>query len=251
MNKIFTWIILSSILITFSNCKKDSIPNPQESAKTVVKMNFNHLVNHLPVEMDTVKYINANNDSFGIRTIKYFISRVTFHRDTKTDVTLSDFHFVNHELIETLTHEFSQKIPEDSYSSISFVVGFVNTDNKSNMFTSAPEMNMFWPENMGGGYHYQKLEGQYLDNGIKKFFNFHAGGLDQTDYSVKVTLPNSNFKVQNGAVTIDLSMEILNWFQNPVNWDFSYFGAAIMQNHEAQQTIQKNGLDVFSVSIHS
>jgi hypothetical protein len=251
MSKLFTWCILISILLSFSHCKKESIPEPRETANTAVKMTFNHLINQFPVEMDTLKYLNANNDTFSIRTIKYFISRVTFHRNAKPDIILSDFHFINHDISETRTHEFSEKIPEDYYSEISFIVGFINTDNKANMFSTAPEMQMFWPKNMGGGYHYQKLEGQYLDQGIKKFFNFHAGGLDQTDYSIQITLPNSNFNVKNDSVLIDLNMEIQNWFQNPINWDFSYFGAAIMQNHEAQQTIQKNGLDVFSITINS
>ncbi|UTW64848.1 hypothetical protein KFE94_09140 [bacterium SCSIO 12643] len=250
MKKSFTCLFAIISILTFSHCKKDTIPEPNEIANIMVKMNFNHLLNHNPVEMDTIKYVNSNTDTFSIRTIKYFISRVTFHRDNKADIVLKDFHYVDQELPESLTHIFKDLIPEDSYSSVSFTFGFTNTDNTSNMFTTAPEMQMFWPENMGGGYHYQKLEGQYLDHGIKKFFNFHAGGLDKIDYSIHIQLANSNFQVKNDQVQIDLNMEIQNWFKNPVNWDFSYFGAAIMQNHEAQQTIQKNGHDVFTASIH-
>jgi hypothetical protein len=35
-----------------------------------------------------------------------------------------------------------------------------------------------------------------------------------------------------------------------VVWDFAYFGPAIMENHEAQETIQKNGVDVFTATIN-
>ena len=45
-------------------------------------------------------------------------------------------------------------------------------------------------------------------------------------------------------------MEIQNWFKNPTEWDFAYFGAAIMGNHEAQATIQKNGADVFTSTVN-
>jgi len=250
MKKSFIGLLASILILSFTHCKKDTIPEPHEVANIAVQMNFNHLVDHFPVEMDTMKYINANSDTFSIRTIKYFISRVTFHRDSKTDVILKDMHYIDQGIPESLTHIFNDKIPEDTYSTVSFTFGFTHTDNKSNMFTTAPVMQMFWPENMGGGYHYQKLEGRYLDNGIKKFFNFHAGGLDKVDYSIQVKLPNSNFQVKSAQIQMDLNMEIQNWFRNPIHWDFSYFGAAIMQNHEAQQTIQKNGQDVFTATIH-
>ena len=54
----------------------------------------------------------------------------------------------------------------------------------------------------------------------------------------------------NNQVQIDLDMEIQNWFKNPVDWDFAYFGAAIMGNAEAQATIQKNGKDVFTGTVN-
>ncbi len=234
----------------FSSCKNDTPQPTVENTPTVVNINFHHFVDGAPVEIDTMKYINAHGDTFSMRTIKYFITRVTFHRDGKSDVVLPDMHYVEHAIPTTEAYQFENKIPSGTYTGVSFTYGFVNADNKSNMFTSPPEFQMFWPENMGGGYHYQKIEGQYLDNGVKKFFNFHAGSLDKTDYSIAIDLPNSGFEVVNNQVQIDLDMEIQNWFKNPVDWDFAYFGAAIMGNAEAQATIQKNGKDVFTGTVN-
>lgn len=243
-------MIVIGMTLSYSSCKEDE-PDPiVESTPTEVKIQFNHFVDGAPVEIDTLKYINTNGDTFSMRTIKYFISRVTFHRDGKSDVVLSDMHYVEHAIPSTEMYDFENKIPDGVYTGISFTYGFVNEDNISNMFGTPPEFQMFWPENMGGGYHYQKLEGQYLDDGIKKFFNFHGGGLDKTDYSINVVLPNSGFEVANNLVQINLDMEIQNWFKNPVIWDFAYFGAAIMGNHEAQATIQKNGVDVFTCTVN-
>jgi len=250
MKKLLIVGFVLGMVFNFSSCKTDEPEDPTESKNTEVKINFNHFVDANPVEIDTMKYINAHGDTFSIRTIKYFISRMTFHRDGKSDVTLSDMHYVEHAIPETESYTFKTKIPDGTYTGISFTYGFVNADNKSNMFSTPPEFQMFWPENMGGGYHYQKIEGQYYDDGIKKFFNFHAGGLDKTDYSIHMVLPNSGFKVVNNKVSIELDMEMQNWFKTPVVWDFAYFGAAIMGNHEAQQTIQKNGKDVFTVTVN-
>jgi len=250
MKKILVYSIFASLLIGFSGCGEDPIEDPTEPKTTEVTMNFHHFVDGSVVDMDTIKYINANGDTFSIRTIKYFVTRVTFHRDGKENVVLKDMHYVEEGLENTKSYVFENKIPDGTYTGISFTYGFTNADNISYMFPSAPEYQMFWPENMGGGYHYQKIEGQYLKDGVKKFFNFHAGGLDKVDYSINVVLPNSDFQVQNNQVTINLTMEMQNWFKNPVVWDFDYFGAAIMGNHEAQGVIQKNGADVFTCAVN-
>jgi hypothetical protein len=44
-------------------------------------------------------------------------------------------------------------------------------------------------------------------------------------------------------------MEIQNWFTNPTDWDFTYWGPGIMGNHDAQKTVQENGVDVFSFAV--
>ena len=249
MKKILLLSFVATLILGLSNCTPDD-PEPEEVKNTTVHVNFNHFMDGNPIEIDTMKYNNTNGDTFSMRTIKYFISRLTFHRDGKSDVVIKEHHYVEHAIPETESYTYESKIPEGTYTGISFIYGFVNEDNISYMFDEAPEYQMFWPENMGGGYHYQKLEGQYLDNGVRKFFNFHSGGLDKTDYSIKMVLANSSFTVKNQEVNIELDMEIQNWFQNPLDWDFAYFGAAIMGNHEAQAAIQKNGVDVFSATVN-
>ena len=250
MKNFYFWIIISSTIL-LAHCKSE-IPDPvTPTANTTVGISFNHLVNGLDVQLDSLMYQNANGDTFSIRTIKYFISSITFHRQGLSDIVLDDIHYVDQSITNSLDYICGNKIPSGSYTGISFTIGLKNAQNISNQFTSGPEFQMFWPENMGGGYHYQKLEGRYLDQGIKKFFNFHAGGLDNVDYSISMTLPQSGFTTQTNSVHIQLDAEIQNWFNDPVIWDFSYFGAAIMQNHEAQQTIQKNGWNVFSAIVTS
>lgn len=249
MKKIIFYTLVIG-LVGYSGCKDPEPETPVEAKNTLVDIHFNHYLDGIPVEMDTMKYINANGDTFSMRTIKYFITRMTFHRDGKSDVVLSDMHYVEKAIPETEDYTFESKIPSGTYSGVSFTYGFVNEDNISLMFGIPPENQMFWPENMGGGYHYQKLEGQYIDNGIRKFFNFHSGSLDKVDYSINVMLQNSGFTVANNQVDIELEMEILNWFKDPVTWDFAYFGAAIMGNHEAQETIQKNAVNVFTATIN-
>ena len=108
---------------------------------------------------------------------------------------------------------------------------------------------MEWPIPMGGGYHYMKLEGEYINNLETNFFNLHAGGLDGNPYEIHIDLPNSGFEISTNSLELTLNMEISNWLRNPTDWDFAYWGPGIMGNPDAQATVQKNGQNVFSIEI--
>ncbi len=237
-------VVLILFLSLLWGCTKNTPPK----IKSDLTVSFTHTVHEHPVVLNQMQYINANGDTFSIKTIKYFISKFTLFTENGGQLTLPHYWYIDINDPESLQKNLLQQIPHGTYSGFSFILGFTNEDNVSNMFTSNPEYLMFWPENMGGGYHYQKLEGQYLKNGMPHNFNFHSGGLDKTDYSIQV-IENLPFTASQNLHNLTINMEIQNWFKSPVTWDFQYFGAGIMQNHEAQETIQQNGHDVFSFTI--
>ncbi|MGB1004455.1 MAG: MbnP family protein [Salibacteraceae bacterium] len=232
-------------------CKvNDPVPNSPKEPTTNLFIEFHPFVNSVPVVLDSMGYVNFNGDTFSVKTIKYFISRLTFHKPNTDSFVIHKHFYFDKSLEETMLQNLPKSLFEGEYNAISFTVGFNNQDNVSNMFTANPEYQMYWPSNMGGGYHYQKLEGRFLKNGTPQNFNFHAGALDKTDYSIRVKLTQPSFNITQNDVKLEINMEIQNWFKNPIIWDFNYFGSAIMQNHEAQSTIQKNGHDVFSILIN-
>jgi hypothetical protein len=131
------------------------------------------------------------------------------------------------------------------------------------MFLNPPETGMFWPELLGGGYHYLKLNGSWKDtSNVNRFFNFHMG-IGQIyasnvivydsitgylDNSFTVTLPASSFILdENQNKEIGIVMNIDSWFATPHVWDFNYWGGAIMQNQPAMNAAKENGVDVFTV----
>jgi hypothetical protein len=120
---------------------------------------------------------------------------------------------------------------------------------------------MFWPDMMGGGYHYMKMNGKWLDtlNQLSPF-NFHLGigqtyddegnitGFVQNYF--RVSLPGSFFLVEkNMTKHITIIMNIESWFDTPHAWDHNYWGGAIMMNQEAMQQAKENGYDVFAASV--
>jgi hypothetical protein len=123
--------------------------------------------------------------------------------------------------------------------------------NVTGAFTSPPESLMEWPEMMGGGYHYMKFEGRYVDD-ADELFNFmtHSGGLNGTDYSFEVVLDATGREVTDGATFI-LEMNLEEWFADPDTWDLNdYFNEThpgIMGDAQAQASLMANGSTVFSL----
>lgn len=242
--KAFSFFSSLLVLIILSGCTNDSV----QPEKSTVQLQFTHEVNSQPLELDQIKYTNAVGQAYSIKTVKYFISRVTFHKSDGTDIVIPDIHYVDIRDEATLTYELSEKIPYGSYSGISFVYGLVPEDNVTGSLGLDLDRLMEWPVPMGGGYHYMKLEGEYVYNDVTNFFNFHSGGLNGVAYEIHVDLPNSAFDANASKLGVGFVMEISNWFKDPVDWDFNYWGSGIMGNADAQATVQKNGANVFSVN---
>ncbi|HPS28087.1 MAG TPA: hypothetical protein PK269_10810 [Bacteroidales bacterium] len=255
-----------TFLILFSSCKKENpIAEDKNTGKIVLK--FSHKVDGQDVEMDTLKYTNAAGNHFMVNEIQYFISDVTLHNADGSTFLIKawdDIHYVDTDLPSTCTWNVLDSIPEGSYNSISFTFGISQAKNQSFMFVNPPENNMFWPEFLGGGYHYLKLNGKWSDGVSQAMpYEFHLGigqiysgtgtsidsiiGFVQNYFTID--LPNSSFSLgKNETRTIELVMNVESWFETPHVWDFNVQGTYIMQNQAAMQLAKENGFDVFSIS---
>jgi hypothetical protein len=145
-------------------------------------------------------------------------------------------------------------IPVGKYKTLRFVFGLDEEDNQTGLFTDPPESEMFWPDVLGGGYHYMKLNGKYAgSSGRLKPFAIHLGigqNEDCTEFYQNyfiVELPLDFDVKANADNRLDLTMVIDNWFRNPHVIDFNELGSSIMQNQNAQRLFNGNGKDVFKI----
>ncbi len=127
------------------------------------------------------------------------------------------------------------------------------------LFVNPPESFMFWPEYLGGGFHYLKLNGKWLDqNGDTKVYNFHLGiGQEYDDEGVitgfvqnyfEVDFKRMFFTVEAGqSIRVELLMDVDKWFTSPHDFDFNVWGGDIMQNQQAMEIGCENGQDVFRI----
>ncbi len=263
-------INLYTILLTvflFNSCGEGPIEEPEPIPNTGhITFNFTHHVDQKPLQLDSMMYINAAGNPYEVNEVLYFISDVILHSSKGEKIMIDDWkdiHYVELDIPSTLTWEVFDDIPIGIYDSISFIFGIREEKNESFMFVNPPEDKMMWPDIMGGGYHYLMINGKWLDEAHEeKFYNFHMGigqlykgdeiNFDSIYAFVQnfftVTLSNSSFNIEkNTTRDIEIIMNIESWYETPHNFDFNYWGGAIMKIQPAMQMAKENGYDVFIV----
>jgi hypothetical protein len=255
--------IFGLILIVFlaAACSEENGQEDPSSGKLLLR--FEHLIDGEPAVFDTLMYENTAGNPFLVNEIQYFISDVILYKDDGSIKLIDDWkaiHYVDTDIESTHTWEVYDPIDPGVYDSLAFTFGISPERNMSYMFVNPPEKDMFWPEYLGGGYHYLKLNGKWLPEG-QSFqtapFDFHLG-IGQIYYSYpdsitgfvhnnfNVSLPGSGFQVDAGVTTeLVISMRIDQWFEDPNVYDHDVFGGYIMQNQEAMQKVKENGHNVF------
>jgi len=225
-----------------------------------VNIRITHTVDGQPAVYNQINYINAAGNQYQISEIQWFITELALLDEANKSFSLmgtDEAWYIDTDLEETMQRTILA-IPEGNYKALEFVFGFTEETNLSNRFVNPPESFMFWPEHMGGGYHYMKLNGKWLNpQGQKEPFNFHLGigqiydGEEIIDFVhnyFKVSLPMSDLKIiGEKSSNLVIEMQIENWFQSPNVYDHNEWGGAIMQKQDAMRIAIENGHDVFNV----
>ncbi|MBR2772987.1 MAG: hypothetical protein IKD78_13445 [Bacteroidales bacterium] len=218
-------------------------------------INIDYSVNGKALITDSLCYCNEAGNEFLITEIQWFISKMEL-QDERGEWISSEqkIFYIDTDIPESQTLQIAS-IPVGRYKALRFVFGLDEEDNRTGLFTDPPESEMFWPDFLGGGYHYMKLNGKYLNaEGHLAPLAIHLGigqNEDCTEFYQNyfiVELPIDFTIKENTVNQFDLTMVIDNWFRNPNLYDFNTFGSAIMQNQAAQQALKENGKDVFTTS---
>jgi len=249
MNKIL--LTLTIIAIIFTSCEKD------KPLATDITINFTQTVDGSDLINNSMIYTNEAGENYDVQTLKYLISDITLHAESGSSLLLDEVHFID--ISDESTFSFTyNNVPNNNYTSISYQMGLDTLKNNTNYYVlEYPSMHsqMWWPEigmngmDMGGGYHYMKLEGAY--NNASTFYNTHTGGTMGGDYSFN-NVNDISLTVDGdlGNVSVNINMEINNWYKTPNQIEFSTYGMGIMGNMQMQMDIQMNGMtDVFSVTV--
>lgn len=205
-----------------------------------------------------------SGQSVTIEEIRYFISKVYLIEEGGAHVALTEAdgngcHYIDFAM--PATRKWTVKdVACGHYVGIGFTYGLDEADNVSHRFANPPESLMFWPEVLGGGYHYMQINGKWLASaGAQRVpYGLHTG-IGQTwtegvptafhhNY-VRLAFPDTTslFLTMDQSVSLSVDMDVMQWLIDPHQWDFAVEGTAIMQNQNAQQILKENARNVFSI----
>ncbi len=258
-------LILGTIFFSASSCSETPPFKPQEKSP-VLKIIFNHTIDGEPITFDKSIYVNDAGNPYLINEIQYFVTELTFLYDNGNEVIADSwkpFHYVDTDLDNTMNWTIPDTLLEGNVTALHLRLGFRDEVNESFMFVNPPERDMFWPEYLGGGYHYMKLNGKWepADGSFPNLpFDFHVGRgqiydnggviTGFVDNSMEITFEDISFSLKNDdTTTIAITMQVDNWFQNPHSYNHDVWGGYIMNNQEAMQLAVDNSHDVFILSV--
>ncbi len=281
-------ILFISVVTLFllQACEKKE-KSPVETAS--VSLDIKHQVDGNNLQPDAMIYTNEAGNRYLITNIQWFLSDIELINSDGNSMALTDnlgnrVFYVDTDLPASETIISSPNIPTGSYQAIRFTFGLDEQSNQSHRFVNPPESFMFWPEYLGGGYHYMKLNGKWIDQqGHMAPFNFHLGiGQEYFEEGkstnelydfgksigyahcegyqpphklnpvvafiqnyFEVTLPVSLIVRPDESNEIELLMQIENWFKGEAIYDHDQWGGSIMQKQEAMEIGIRNGIHVF------
>jgi len=154
----------------------------------------------------------------------------------------------------TLVFKGGNEIPPAQYKAIRMVLGLSEDKNISGAYPDLNLLSWSWPEMLGGGYHIMKLEGRYTGSLRTPFpFATHMGTAreitttDTVFHANHVELELPKVFTFNGPSTVEVTMDIKQWYEGPHEWDLDSLDVMIMPNYKAQKMLRDNAYSVFSI----
>lgn len=262
----FRIFLLLFVGLALVSCNKTHLPEISLIKRTNLKIGFLHKIHGEDLVFDSLMYTNSLGQHYLINDLQYFISGIAFHSKDGFWFEIPEangIRYVDAKDASNRSWNIKEILDPAIYDSIRFVVGLDQAANYSNRFIDPPERDMFWPEILGGGYHYLKMNLKWKTDPMPEMmpFMFHLGigqmysgqtanpdsiiGFIQNCFSVKsAVLLNLS---ENSTDSIGIIMNIERWFDGDNAFNFSSYPMGIMQNQQGMYLACRNGRNVFSV----
>jgi hypothetical protein len=243
--------LLAFTIIIFMSCNDET--NIDQNASITLK--FTHNWDGLAVtssDFSDFKFTTENGESVSIEKLRYLVSNIYIKTINNESVPLFNRALIN--LGEDNTSITVENIPKGNYSVFALTFGLSDADNIDGIYQDLNSASFNVPEMLGGGYHFMQFDGKYKDtNNLDANFNYHTiRAVDRTDTN-NLLFQDTSFVLNLGAlnitndITIEIKMDISEWFKNPKTWDLNELNTVLMPNFEAQKLMSVNGKSVFSL----
>ena len=252
MRKILYLLMIS--ILSLTSCNDDD----NDSVNTVVvDFTFTHTWDGTVIDnnnLTTIEVTNENGETMNFTRLRYLISRFELVSNNGPAFTFDGYKFTD--LSDASSYHFTpgnNTIPAGTYT-LRFIWGFNEEDNIDGEYLDLNSASWNWPAPLGGGYHFLQMDGQYNINTSPSNYNFHNGmarvsetppEFEQNFVEIEFTTP---IEISSNT-SIEVVMNIAEFFKNPHTWDLNVLDTPLMPNYTAQKMMQDNVETVFSLGI--
>ena len=232
-------VITLVLVLGFASCTKDSF---NKQAPITLTLLMEHHLDGEPLEFNTLKFPCIEKYVISVTKLEYFISDVYLISTSGKKIHLAEYIYVDAKFPSKFNFELNNL---EAVSSIEFTFGLVPAINEHDLISNTYEhLQMIWPEQLGGGYHFMKFEGHYrLPDNTLSGYAMHLG---ENGYQFKVKL-NPVFQLNNQDRVFVLNMNLNEWFNSPQLYDFEIDGNYSMAVEENMKKLTANGVNVFTL----
>jgi hypothetical protein len=217
--------------------------------KCNVRIQFESFVGDAPLHFDSVSYKNVLGQSFTVSKFRYYIGNIHLRGNGKEYV--SDKYFLIDEDEPASKSILLNDVPNDVYTSFSFIIGVDSARNCSGVQTGAldPLNGMFWAWNTG--YIFLKLEGKSpVSDSPGNMIEYHIGGYKEPANCIrKISLsfshPLKMMPEEKIFSLIKIKADVAEILKTPNIVDFTKL-SSVNDFHNAT-TIADNYADMFSI----
>lgn len=239
--------LFSLLVLLLVSCKKDNDKPPVSTGSgsftsAVFKLQLKS--NVTPFIWDSLNNTNAAGNPYSVNRINMYVSNITLKRENGLVFTFNRVYYIDaSDSLKSLIKIDS--IPSGNYIEMTFLLGLDSLRNVDyGLPSSMDNLNMAWPTAMGGGYHFLKMEGHYLDSiGGKNGYAIHLGK--------NPNLPKMKIvkfmQQQNTQHHYSLVFNTNEVFANPYTYNLNRDVVYTMSDSTAMYKIKTNIEDAFSL----
>lgn len=240
MKKIAFFLLLAAAIQSCKKDKEDEQPQPQPQ---YVSVNLSFECDGAALVKDQFNYTNAAGNNYSVNRLQFYLADFTLRKTDGTEVKSDEVVYVDCFANKNLSFNLS-KIPQGTYDRIKFCIGLPPSQNITGALPNTIDnTNMAWPDMMGGGYHFLKMEGQFKHAGNTYGYALHLG---KNPHLVRIESSKS-FNLTGTSSTLSMKMNINEWFRTPHTYDLNSDGNYTMGTDSLMLKIAENGTDVFII----
>ncbi|MEQ9063343.1 MAG: hypothetical protein RIE58_04145 [Vicingaceae bacterium] len=237
--KIHSIAVFLAFAFLLTACKKDEEEVPIDMTVPVVQIDLSHKVSGIDLVFNQRIFENAAGNSYEVRHLEYYIADFKLLNQGGSWVeVISEPYLINPE--KGVTTTLMANVPVGNYTGLSCMIGIPVTKNLTGYLPNTlNNVNMAWPEPIGGGYHFMKFEGNYMDEkGDWRGFTVHLGKNGMQSVNV---IQDVQFSISESSTKLELVMDMNEWFESPYLYDFIADGNYTMAIDSLMKLVSDNG----------